>query len=116
MRQRPCGSGVESGRTKLRLSRACMAGAPRCSSRETRGQSWPACRREGEARALRRTLRSLCPASSTPLPMPAPDAALDPQVNSRLGSLKHETVSSHAALLARVEKLEAELLRAKAKS
>ena len=71
---------------------------------------------EGEARALRRTLRSLCPASSTPLPMPAPDAALDPQVNSRLGSLKHETVSSHAALLARVEKLEAELLRAKAKS
>ena len=71
---------------------------------------------EGEARALRSTLRSLCPASNTPLPMPAPDAALDPQVNSRLGSLKHETVSSHAALLARVEKLEAELLRAKAKS
>ena len=116
MRQRPCGSGVESGRTKLRLSRACMAGAPRCSSRDTRGQSWPAWRRGGEARALRRTRRSLCPAPSTPLPMPAPDAAHNPQVNSRLGSLKHETVSSHAALLARVEKLEAELLRAKAKS
>ena len=71
---------------------------------------------EGEAWALRRTRRSLCPAPSTPLPMPAPDAAHNPQVNSRLGSLKHETVSSHAALLARVEKLEAELLRAKAKS
>ena len=48
--------------------------------------------------------------------MPKPDTRLNPQVNSRLGSLKHETVGSHAALLARVEKLEEELLRAKAKS
>ena len=71
----------------------------------------------GEARALRRTLRPLPPTTfNAPLPMPMPDTPLKPQVNSRLGSLKHETVGSHAALLARVEKLEEELLRAKAKS
>ena len=74
------------------------------------------CRGGGKSRALRRTLRPLYPTSNTPLPMPKPDTPLNPQVNSRLGSLKHETVGSHAALLARVEKLEEELLRAKAKS
>ena len=38
-----------------------------------------------------------------------------PQVQNSLGSLKHETVHSYASLQARVEKLEEELLRLKAK-
>ena len=94
--------------------------AGRCTRLLLPAHLWPvlACLRRGggKARALRRTLRPLCPTSNTPLPMPKPDTRLNPQVNSRLGSLKHETVGSHAALLARVEKLEEELLRAKAKS
>jgi len=113
MRQRPCNSGVESGRTR--------GEAPPWPVHQAAPPGTPVAglglrRRGGEARALRRTLRPLWPRSNTPLPMPKPDTPLNPQVNSRLGSLKHETVGSHAALLARVEKLEEELLRAKAKS